>query len=436
MADRDLFPVPLQARVIDERGMITKPWADFMRQVFFRIGGFAAKTNLELDILSEDGIVTTDMLADGAVTSPKLGLSAVTNSKLSDDAVTEDKIADEAVTEDKLEDGAVTTPKLADDAVTTLKITDSAVTEDKIADDAVTTDKIPDDAVTTDKIVDSGVTTDKLADGSVTEPKLADGAVTEDKLGTASVTVTKIQDQVITVAKIDAEDSDAGQVIRSAGNGAASWGNPALGAVDAGTMITDGDGNTELNIGPAPGDDSGLLVLTDSGAVKWEVNITNAGILYTTGPSSEAASTPFKITKPDASFGQLGVNTNGSIYVDSTPSATEINNSFFLQSPNGSLWEILIGNDNGIYVVEDDGDGHKFSFTTPDGEVLWQLRALPGYIPLQYLRILSASDLSVATPPPTVTNLLPMAMYDTGAVKRLVFYDGAAWKYVHDNSSV
>ncbi len=426
LTERNLPPVPINTPLIDQRGMVTQPWLGFFRHLFNRVGGHSAKTNIELD-LDSAGSVTSDMIAALAVTTAKIAAGAVTASKMADDAVTEDSIADGAVTEDKLADGSVTTPKLADDAVTA----------DKLADDAVDTDAILDDAVTTDKLADSAVDTDQLADGSVTEPKIADGAVTEDKLGAGSVTVTKIQDGIITVAKIDAEDSDAGQVIQSAGNGAAFWGDIVITGVESsGNMLTDGDGNTTLNIGPAPGDASGLFILTDSGAVKWEVNITNAGVLYTTGPSSETVSDAFKITKPDASFGQIGVNTDGSLYVDTVPTAPDINNLFFLQSPNGSLWKLLIGNDNAIYVTEDNGDGNKFSFTTPDGTILWQLRALPGYIPLQYLRVLSAADLIVATPPPTVTDLLPIALYDTGAVKRLIFYDSAAWRYVHDNSSV
>ncbi len=424
--ERNLPPVPINTPLIDQKGMVTQPWLGFFRHLFNRVGGHSAKTNIELD-LDSDGSISTDMIQDLAITTPKLAAESVTASKMADDAVTTAAILDDAVTTDKIADGAVTTIKLDDDAVTA----------DKLADDAVDTDAILDDAVTTDKIADSAVDTDQLADGSVTEPKIAAGAVTEDKLGAGSVTVTKIQDNIITVAKIDAEDSDSGQVIQSAGNGAAFWGDVTItGAESSGNMHTDGYGNTTLNIGPAPGDASGLFVLTDSGAVKWEVNITNAGVLYTTGPSSETESDAFKITKPDASFGQLGVNTDGSLYVDTVPSATEINNDFFLQSPNGSLWKILIGNDNALYVTEDNGDGNKFSFTTPDGTILWQLRALPGYIPLQYLRVLSAADLIIATPPPTVTDLLPIALYDTGAVKRLIFYDSAAWRYVHDNSSV
>lgn len=48
MSDRNLPPVPLQSRVIDATGIVTSPWGAFFRQLYFRAGGSAASTNLEL----------------------------------------------------------------------------------------------------------------------------------------------------------------------------------------------------------------------------------------------------------------------------------------------------------------------------------------------------------------------------------------------------
>lgn len=50
MAAQDLPPVPYQTPVMNKGGALTEPWAVWFRQLFTRVGGFRAKTNLELDL--------------------------------------------------------------------------------------------------------------------------------------------------------------------------------------------------------------------------------------------------------------------------------------------------------------------------------------------------------------------------------------------------
>jgi hypothetical protein len=380
VSEKDLPPVPLGTPVVDRSGRVTQPWAGWLRQLFFRVGGHTAKTNLELDLGSPESI-TTDLLADGAVTTEKLALSAVTTSRIADGSISSGKLLDSSVITSKIAPGAVTTTKIADGAVGTTQ----------------------------------------LNDGSVTTGKLADSAVTG----------AKIQTQTVSVDKFDPTGAAIGQIPRYDGIGVV-WQDVPVSSASGGQLVTDGAGDNEINISPKPSN----LVLQDSGAVKWDVKIANDGSLYTVSGSSGSVSDPFKIQKPDASFGQLGVNTDGTLYVDSVPTATTVNNLFYLQSPDLTVWLIAIDNLNEIQVIGDTGNGNRLSIVSSTGKVLWQLRALPGYIALQYLQVLSASNLTTATPPPSVSGCLPMAFYDSGSAKRLIFHDGSAWRYVHDNSLV
>lgn len=52
MADgKTLPPVPYKSPLVDNSGFLTPPWATFFRQVFQRIGGPIALSNIELESL-------------------------------------------------------------------------------------------------------------------------------------------------------------------------------------------------------------------------------------------------------------------------------------------------------------------------------------------------------------------------------------------------
>jgi len=354
VAERDLPPVPIKTPVIDDSGMISTAWSAWFRQLFFRVGGNAAKTNIELDIL-RPGAITTAMLADDAVTAAKINPD-VAGEGLVPNATT----------------GA-------------LDVNVDNVTLE-VASDIV-------------QVKDSGITT------------------------------AKIGSQAVTLDKISQTGATAGQVIRYDGSSivwdtAGSSGTP-------GTVLTDGRGGSSIDISPTPSD----LIIEDSGATKWRIKIGNDGVLYSETPTGLTTTTPFKIQKPDTSYAQICVNTDGTLFVDSVPTATDANNYFFLASPDGTLWQLAIDDANEIYTIGFAGD-ETFSITNSAGDIYWQVRALPGFAVLQYLRVLNATQLATATPPPSVSGCLPITLYNSGSAIRLIFHDGSAWKYVHDNSSV
>lgn len=49
MAERDLPPVPIQSPMILDTGIASQPWAAWFRQIFNRVGGHQALTNVELE---------------------------------------------------------------------------------------------------------------------------------------------------------------------------------------------------------------------------------------------------------------------------------------------------------------------------------------------------------------------------------------------------
>ncbi len=73
MAEDDLPPMPLRTRMIDASGLATQHWIAWFQQIFFRVGGHIALTNIELEnsIFTDDS-VTEDMLTDGIVGLEKL----------------------------------------------------------------------------------------------------------------------------------------------------------------------------------------------------------------------------------------------------------------------------------------------------------------------------------------------------------------------------
>lgn len=57
-----LPPIPYKTPVIGPNGFITEPWSKFIRQLYVRVGGSIALTNIELEELQEAELVT--ILAD------------------------------------------------------------------------------------------------------------------------------------------------------------------------------------------------------------------------------------------------------------------------------------------------------------------------------------------------------------------------------------
>lgn len=78
-----LPPLPYKTPVINERGFLTEPWAKLFRQLWVRVGGSIALTNLELEELQEADLVTitSDITAlQASVTTINTSLATVNTS--------------------------------------------------------------------------------------------------------------------------------------------------------------------------------------------------------------------------------------------------------------------------------------------------------------------------------------------------------------------
>jgi hypothetical protein len=117
----NLPPVPYQAPLIDQNGMLTQIWADWFKKALVRMGGSIADTNEELYM------VTAERMDDGSVTARAMAADSVPTYALQSQAVTSDKLQDFAVTADKIQDSSIVTSKLNNQAVDVNKLADSAV---------------------------------------------------------------------------------------------------------------------------------------------------------------------------------------------------------------------------------------------------------------------------------------------------------------------
>lgn len=391
MAQQDLPPVPFKIPVLDDRGYVSQAWGAFFRQLFVRVGGHNAKTNTELD-LGNAGSVTTDLIEDDAVTTPKIANDAVTNSKLANMA------------SPSIKGRATTGPGNPED------LSPSQVTAILSLFTATAQGLVPASG--------GDISTYLRADGQFSEAVVPDGSITTEKLA----------DGATTTQKVSTDGGLPGQVMKNFGS-SVGWGDIPLSSASG--LSTDDNGNNEINIAPQ----IFTLVLADSMGTKWAILVTDAGTLYTESGATDRVSDDFKVQKPDLSYAQIGVNADGSLFVDDAPTASVINNAFRLESPSALQWKIAIDDTNAIQTVGLSASDLRLSIVDSSGNIFWQIRAILGSV-LQYMKILDASDLAAVGTPPTVTGCLPLAFYDNGTNKRLIFYDGSAWNYVHDNSAV
>lgn len=61
MADIPLPNIPYRSALVDEQGLITPAWSAFLRELYTRVGGPNALTNLELESLSGGAVLQSEV---------------------------------------------------------------------------------------------------------------------------------------------------------------------------------------------------------------------------------------------------------------------------------------------------------------------------------------------------------------------------------------
>lgn len=194
----------------------------------------------------------------------------------------------------------------------------------------------------------------------------------------------------------------------------------------------DFDGDLTINLRPPVVRE---LTIQDTDGVKWDVKITNEGLLYTVPYSVRDADALFRIPKIDLSSAQLIVKTNGELKVEAPPSTPGLisDEFYYLEAPNGISWKLTVNIANYIvtqsylnaFLVRSENVGH-FAVKQTDQDHA-----------MVYIQVYDSTSLPV-TPPvsPEITGMLPNCMYNNGTVKRPIFWDGGNWRYYADNTIV
>lgn len=134
--------------------------------------------------------------------------------------------------------------------------------------------------------------------------------------------------------------------------------SPLISESTAGT-ITDPNGDKFLLLQP---DLIKTLVLESEGGFKFKVTISNDGVL-TTEPTTELASSIFRITKPDGTYAKMGVLDDGTLYTeDTTDLSILIDDFFYINSPDLNAWKFTI-DDSGDIITKTHANNFYVSAT-------------------------------------------------------------------------
>ena len=114
------------------------------------------------------------------------------------------------------------------------------------------------------------------------------------------------------------------------------------------------------------------LVIESEGGSRYAVLVSNEGIL-STEPSTELASSIFRITKPNGTYAKIGVLDDGTLYTeDTTDLSILIDDFFYINSPDLSAWKFTI-DDSGNIVTKTHANNFYIS-ATPNN--LFEVRQL------------------------------------------------------------
>jgi hypothetical protein len=194
-------------------------------------------------------------------------------------------------------------------------------------------------------------------------------------------------------------------------------------------VVESPDGDFTINLVP---EQLRLLTLQDANGINWDVEVDDDGNLVTIPNSLRQPDSLFRVSKPDFSFAQLIVKTDGELIVESPPlvSGLEINDSFYLASPNGLGYRLKVLTNNTVvtepflntFLIRSENSNH------------FAVRQVSGDFALTYIQNFASNTLP--STPPEVTGLSPFCMYFDGTNFRPIFWDGGNWRYFSNNNIV
>jgi hypothetical protein len=166
--------------------------------------------------------------------------------------------------------------------------------------------------------------------------------------------------------------------------------------------------------------------------VKWDIKITDEGLLYTVPDSVRDEDALFRIPKIDLSSAQLKVKIDGELIVVSPPSSPGAisDEYYYLESPSGVAWKLTVNVANELvtqaymnaFLIRSENSNH------------FAVRHTDTLNALTYLEVFDSSNLPAM--PFEIEGLLPQCFYNNGTAVRPIFFDGANWRYFADNTIV
>ena len=173
---------------------------------------------------------------------------------------------------------------------------------------------------------------------------------------------------------------------------------------------------------------------------KWDVTVTDGGILATTAGSSGSPD-DFKITRDDLTEVTIKINDEGALVVTNPAdgSSTLLPLGLFLQSPNGTAWQVKVNDLDTLYTNDTVSKTNKFNIIDEFDRSLFQIREVEApeaggvLVGLVYRNVILKADLPVS--PPVIAGSLPTVIVDDAATIKPAIHDGSGWKY-YDGSAV
>lgn len=197
-----------------------------------------------------------------------------------------------------------------------------------------------------------------------------------------------------------------------------------------GISYSESQGNVDITLRPAV---QTQWVLQSPDLTFWYITIANDGTVTATSGALSALSN-IKVTKPDLSEASFAITNLGELQVVSPPAGGEtLNDSFFLASPDGHAWRVTATDADEFQIETDSTDANRFRILNDVGQELFRIQEVNG-LATHYIPVFNSSTLPAS--PTVVSGTLPWAFYDTGSVKRPIFWDGSAWIYFADNAAV
>lgn len=185
------------------------------------------------------------------------------------------------------------------------------------------------------------------------------------------------------------------------------------------------DGNQSIILKPQI---SYELVLEDTNNVKWKAIIDDEGNL-SSEITTDDVSGEFKITKPDLSFGEIKVGTDGVFFVVSPPTnpSAPINDYYYISSPDETHWKFTI---NGFDQIVMNTFDNKFSVVADNGSTLFEVQQTDQYTAVQGASIYTLDNLPT-TIPSFSTGTAKWAFLNLGFdIVVPIFWDGEKWERI------